>query len=64
MAYENEDGSYGTFDWYCRNKKEALKKRTWVKRKITRATTLELSVKLMEIQRNKDDIIKLLNNDY
>jgi len=64
MAYDNEHGNYSIFDWYCRNKKEAMKKRTWINRVTKdRLVTHELSIEPIEIPRNKDGVIKMLNND-
>ena len=64
MAYENEEsGKYASTEWYCRTKKEALKKKTWYKKTLGNSIILELSIQPYEIPRNKDGVIKILNND-
>ena len=63
MAYENNDGTYASTEWYCRTKKEALKKKTWYKKTLRNSSILQLSIQSYEIPRNKDGVIKILNND-
>ena len=65
MAYESKKtGFYDSTEWYCRNKKEALKKKAYFKRVVNMSNIIELSVKPIEIPRNKDGVIKALNNDF